>query len=76
MDAIRLPDLYKFDTLLDSLPIKQLETDNNNNNVTNNKIQTSKLLHLLKIFVSGGYEDFAKFNSENPDFLKSAGNYD
>jgi len=74
LDAIRLPDLYQFDTLLDSLPIKQLETDNNNNNVTpNNKIQTSKLLHLLKIFVSGGYEDFAKFNSENPDFLKSAG---
>jgi translation initiation factor 3 subunit M len=73
LDAIRLPDLYQFDTLLDSLPIKQLESDNNNNNATASKIQTSKLLQLLKIFVSGGYEDFVKFNSENPDFLKSAG---
>jgi translation initiation factor 3 subunit M len=65
LDAIRLPDLYQFDTLLDSLPIKQLENDNTNNN--------SKLLQLLKIFVSGSYDDFAKFHSENPDFIKSAG---
>jgi len=71
LDAIRIPDLYQFDTLLDSLPIKQLDTDNNNN--TAGKIQTSKLLQLLKIFVSGGYEDFVRFNTENPDFLKSAG---
>jgi len=71
LDAIRLPDLYQFDTLLDSLPIKQLDTDNNNS--TGTKINTPKLLQLLKIFVSGGYEDFIKFHSENPEFLKSAG---
>jgi len=71
LDAIRLPDLYQFDTLLDSLPIKQLDTDNNNS--TGTKINTPKLLQLLKIFVSGGYEDFMKFHSENPEFLKSAG---
>jgi len=69
LDAIRIPDLYQFDTLLDSVPIKHLENDNNNSG----KVQTSKLLQLLKIFVSGGYEDFVKFNSESPDFLKSAG---
>jgi len=72
LDAIRLPDLFQFDTLLDSLPIKQLDTDNNNA-TSNNKIQTSKLLQLLKIFVSGAYEDFLKFHNENSDFLKSAG---
>jgi len=75
LDAIRLPDLYKFDTLLDSLPIKQLDSDNNNNSnaVTASKIQSSKLLQLLKIFVSGSYDDLVKFNAENPDFIKSAG---
>jgi translation initiation factor 3 subunit M len=73
LDAIRLPDLYQFDTLLDSLPIKQLESDNNNNTATTVKIQSSKLLHLLKIFVSGSYEELTKFHAENPDFIKSAG---
>jgi len=65
LDAIRLPELYQFDSLLELYPIKQLDNTKT--------ARGSKIFQLLKIFVGETLDSFNKFISENPDFLKSVG---
>lgn len=61
LEAIRLPEVLQYDTLLDIPVIKQLETSKNH----------SKVYSLLKIFVSENIEAFKTFVSQNADFMKS-----
>eukprot|EP01117_Protostelium_nocturnum_P020496 TRINITY_DN9245_c0_g1_i1.p1 TRINITY_DN9245_c0_g1~~TRINITY_DN9245_c0_g1_i1.p1 ORF type:complete len:438 (+),score=119.08 TRINITY_DN9245_c0_g1_i1:129-1316(+) len=63
LEAIRLPTLFRFDDLLELAPVKQLQSSQNATH--------SKVYNLLKIFVGENAESFSKFNSENPDFLRS-----
>jgi len=63
LEAIRLPNLLQFDTLLDLALVKQLE----------NSKDHSKLYHLLKIFVGENFEAYKAFISANADYLKSIG---
>jgi len=65
LDAIRLPELYQFDTLLELFAIKQLDNTKT--------ARGTKIFQLLKIFVGENLDSFNKFIAENPDFLKSVG---
>jgi len=63
LDAIRLPDLYQFDTLLDVAAIKQLEKDPKH----------TKLYQLLTIFVGESLDAFKSFTGANPGYVKQLG---
>lgn len=61
LDAIRLPDLFQFDGLLDLVPVKQLEKSH------------PKVFQLLNIFVSESLDTFFTFINANPTCLESLG---
>lgn len=61
LEAIRLPEVLQYDTLLDIPVIKQLENSKNH----------SKVYSLLKIFVAENIEAYKTFSSQNADFMKS-----
>jgi len=61
LDAIKLPDLFQFDDLLNTCVAKRLEKDTNGR----------ALLQLLRIFVGETLESFKAFVDQHPDLLKS-----
>jgi len=63
LEAIRLPNLLQFDSLLDLAPVKQLETSKDH----------AKLFQLLKIFVGENFEAYKAFVAANADYLKTIG---
>ncbi len=63
LEAIRLPNLLQFDTLLDLPLVKQLETSKDH----------AKLFQLLKIFVGENFDAYRSFILANADYLKSIG---
>jgi len=63
LEAIKLPDLFQFDGLLNISAIKKLE------NHPTHKV----MLQLLKIFIGETLEAFKTFADQNTDFLKSVG---
>jgi len=63
LDAIRLPDLYQFDALLDVTAVKLLEKDPKH----------AKLYQLLTIFVGENLEAYKSFSSANPGYVKQLG---
>jgi len=62
VQAVRLPKLYRFDTLLELAVIKAFKNDSNATN--------SLLYKLINIFVQEDLESFMKFYSENTKFLE------
>jgi len=61
IEAIRVPNIFLFDELLELRPVKLLEQNN------------PKLWQLLQIFVQESLEAYSKFAAENSDFLKDSG---
>lgn len=63
IEAIKLPNLYQLDDLLDLPAVKELEKDS----------KYAKLYQLLSIFVHDTLEEFRNFANSNSDFVKSLG---
>jgi len=61
LEAVRLPELYQFDELLELFPVKNLEQ------------ASPRAFQLLKIFVGDTTDSFTKFAAapENAEFLRS-----
>jgi translation initiation factor 3 subunit M len=63
LEAIRTPDLYQFDGLLDVVAIKQLEKD----------AKHARLHQLLSIYVSESLDSFKAFTTTNAGYLQQLG---
>lgn len=63
LEAIKTPDLYQFDGLLDVAAIKQLEKD----------VKHARLHKLLSIFVSESLDSFKAFTTANAGYLQQLG---
>jgi len=65
IQAIKSPDLYRYDGLIEVSAIKKM--------AGSNKTANGKTVQLLKIFVNETLEAFTAFASENPDYFKAVG---
>eukprot|EP01098_Paradermamoeba_levis_P005663 TRINITY_DN2379_c0_g1_i1.p1 TRINITY_DN2379_c0_g1~~TRINITY_DN2379_c0_g1_i1.p1 ORF type:complete len:505 (-),score=134.62 TRINITY_DN2379_c0_g1_i1:163-1677(-) len=65
VEAIRLPEIFQSDHLLEIPAIRQMEKDGNENH--------AKLYQLLKLFAVDKLDAFYAFQEKNPGFLTSVG---
>jgi len=63
LDAIKAPDLFQFDALLELPAVQTLK----------GHATHGKLYELLQIFVRDSYDAYSKFIAANPTFLSAAG---
>jgi len=68
IQAIKSPEVYRYDALMELSTVKKLESANNNNKTTN-----GRTVQLLKIFASEILDAFTAFAAENPDYFKTVG---